>query len=335
MVPSESIIKNETSESRDIQPKPWRRLLWLKQDGYPDNYTDPEFIEYLENLEDIQFDYDYDQIRKDFLKFYFIILNTCFIFITFHSIYEYDYDPKIFTFLTSVVIAIISLMKYRYLTNKQIKSSIIIIFTILTLSPVLKSLSKTTSTDSIWVISFWLTIYYLFSMFKSMTNKDSSINHNDSSSNNNNNNNNEDAILSDGGSGSKTMKVEKHVNRVEDITYSKNLPTNILLANVAMLSSRLPTTTHVFCYLLLCIEINILLPKIINLSNLFVSLLSNIIVYSYINISLGFSSMIIFGIFSVLFTAILPRIFWYWETYYKCKTPEILSLWDTKTPILS
>lgn len=321
-------MNNENSALKEIQPKPWRRLLWLRQDEYPDNYTDPEFIAYLENLKDIQFDYDYDQIRKDFLKFYFIILNTCFLFITFHSIYEYNYDPKIFTLLTSSIVAIIGVMKYRYLTNKQIKSSIIIIFTILTLSPVLKSLSKTTSTDSIWVISFWLTIYYLFSVFKSMTSKDNSKNHN-------HHNNNNDTIISDNDSGCKTMTIKKQINRVEDITYSKNLPTNILLANVAMLSSRLPTTTHVFCYLLLCIEINILLPKIVNLSNLFVSLLSNIIVYSYINISLGFSGMLIFGIFSILFTAILPRIFWYWETYYKCKTPEILSLWDTKTPILS
>ncbi|KAK5961596.1 phosphatidylinositol N-acetylglucosaminyltransferase PWA37_000963 [Arxiozyma heterogenica] len=319
------IMNNENFVSKEIRPKQWKRLLWLRQDDYPDNYTDPEFISYLENLKDIQLDYNYDQIRKDFLKFYFIILNTCFLFITFHSIYEYSYDPKMFTFLTSCIIAIISVMKYKYLTNKQIKSSIIIIFTILTLSPVLKSLSKTTSTDSIWVISFWLTIYYLFSVFKSMTSKD----------NINNHDNNKDITLNGNDNSDKRITSKKQINRVEDITYSKNLPTNILLANVAMLSSRLPTTTHVFCYLLLCIEINILLPKLINLSNLPVSLLSNIIVYSYINISLGFSSMIIFGIFSVLFTAILPRIFWYWETYYKCKTPEILSLWDTKTPILS
>lgn len=325
LLPPQLIMNDENSVSKEISPGQWKRLLWLKQDDYPDNYTDPEFISYLKNLKDIQLDYNYDQIRKDFLKFYFIILNTCFLFIIFHLIYEYSYDPKMFTFLTSCIIVIISVMKYKYLTNKQIKSSIIIIFTILTLSPVLKSLSKTTSTDSIWVISFWLTIYYLFSVFKSMTSKD----------NINNHDNNKGIALNGNDNSDKRITSKKQINRVEDITYSKNLPTNILLANVAMLSSRLPTTTHVFCYLLLCIEINILLPKLINLSNLFVSLLSNIIVYSYINISLGFSSMVIFGIFSVLFTTILPRIFWYWETYYKCKTPEILSLWDTKTPILS
>lgn len=321
----QSRMSNKKSISEERPSKPWKRLLWLRQDEYPDNYTDPNFIQYLENLKEIDFDYDFDKIHKDFLRFYFIILNTCFIFITFHPMYEYDYDPKILTLLTSGIIVVLSIIKYGHLTNKQIKSSVIMIFTIMTLSPVLKSLSKTTSTDSIWVISFWLTIYYLFSVFKSMTSKD------------NNKNIKDDDIVttnySDGSEG-KTIKTKKKINRVENITYSKNLPTNILLANVAMLSSRLPTTTHVFCYLLLCIEINIIMPKIINLSNVIVSLLSNIIVYSYINITLGFSSMMIFGIFSILFTAILPRIFWYWETHYKCKTPEILSLWDTKTPIL-
>ena len=131
------------------------------------------------------------------------------------------------------------------------------------------------------------------------------------------------------------MTTTNKSKRVRNITYSKNLPTNILLANVAMLSSRLPTTTHVFCFLLICIEINIILPKLLDISKFTVSLVSNLIVYTYINISWGVSTMIIFGIFTIIFTNILPRVFWYWETHYKCKTPEILSLWDTKTPILA
>lgn len=294
--------------SYEGEKQPWRRLLWLKQDEYPDNYTDPGFTDYLENLKEIDFDYDYERIRSDFLKFYYLILNTCFIFITFSGMYEYEYDPKLMSLVSTLTICAFNVLKYHRLSTKQLKSSVIIIFTILTLSPVLKSLSQTTSTDSIWVISFWLTIYYLFSVFKSMT------------------------------SDSKMVTIMTTTNkskRVRNITYSKNLPTNILLANVAMLSSRLPTTTHVFCFLLICIEINIILPKLLDISKFTVSLVSNLIVYTYINISWGVSTMIIFGIFTIIFTNILPRVFWYWETHYKCKTPEILSLWDTKTPILA
>ena len=27
---------------------PWQRILWLKQDGYPDNYLDDSFLENLQ-----------------------------------------------------------------------------------------------------------------------------------------------------------------------------------------------------------------------------------------------------------------------------------------------
>lgn len=298
----------EFKTNTNPEHKPWRRLLWLKQEEYPDNYTDPDFIDYLNNMKEIDFDYDYGIIRTDFLRFYYIILNTCFVFITFSGMYEYQLDPRLMSLFSTLTICVFSLLKYHKLSFDQLKSGIIIIFTILTLSPVLKSLSQTTSTDSIWVISFWLTIYYLFSIFKSMT-SDSKI--------------------------VTMMTTTNKIKKVRNITYSKNLPTNILLANVAMLSSRLPSTTHVFCFLLICIEINIILPKLLDISKFTVSLIANLIVYTYINLTLGFSTMIMFGLFTIFFTNLLPRVFWYWETHYKCKTPEILSLWDTKTPILT
>lgn len=284
----------------------WKRYLWLKQD-VPDNYTDERFIKYIDNIKEIKYEYDYDSIRKDFLNFYYIILNKCFVFIIFALMYQYNFTLTRLNLTLNVLLVALTIYRYGTITNEQIKSSVIIIFIILTLSPVLSSLSRTTSTDSIWTISFWLTIYYLFTIFKSMTYQD---------------------VITE------IRTTNNDTKRVKTMTYSKNISTNILIANVALLSSRLGSTTLVFTFLLICVQINIIIPKLIKLSTPIVSLLSNIIVYTFINVTMGFSNMLLLGILTICFTTFLPRLFWYWEMNYKCKTPEILSLWDTQKLIL-
>ncbi|CCK67883.1 phosphatidylinositol N-acetylglucosaminyltransferase KNAG_0A01940 [Huiozyma naganishii CBS 8797] len=267
--------------------KPWERLLWLKQE-YPDNYTDPNFVRFMTTFPLTQYNYDYEVIRQDFMNFYFIILNKCFVFITFGYVYDYEYDPVPLCAAVTFFTAAWSIYQMRGQVLQSLKPCVIITFTLLTISPVLKSLSKSTSSDSIWTISFWLTLYYLFTVFKSMAG----------------------------------------TNR------SRNLSTNVLLMNVTLLSSRLATTTQVFCFLLLCIQINVILPRLVNLSSFAISLVSNVVVYSYISVTLNMPATIVFGVFSLLFIGVLPRLFWYWETYYKCPTPEVLSFWDASVPIL-
>lgn len=284
----------------------WKRYLWLRQD-FPDNYTDERFTHYIDNIKEIKYEYDYDTIRKDFLNFYYIILNKCFVFIIFTMMYQYHFTLTPLNISLNILLIALTIFKYGTITKKQIKSSLIIIFVILTLSPVLSSLSRTTSTDSIWTISFWLTIYYLFTIFKSMTYQD---------------------VITE------IRTTNNDTKRVKTMTYSKNISTNILIANVALLSSRLGSTTLVFTFILICIQINIIIPRLIKLSTPIVSLLSNIIVYTFINLTMGFSNMLTFGILTICFTNLLPRLFWYWEMNYKCKTPEILSLWDTQRLIL-
>ena len=275
---------------------PWKRLLWLKQE-YPDNYTDPSFIE-LRARQKAESNQKSDrklseaaraQIRLDFISFYQTILNTSFIYITFTYIYYYGFDPIPPTIFLSFITLIVSRTKVDPLLSSfmDVKSSLIITFAMLTLSPVLKSLSKTTASDSIWTLSFWLTLWYIFVI-------------------------------------SSTKSKDK----------PSNLSTNILVALVAVLSSRLSTTIDVFCFLLICIQLNIILPTYLSVTNKVVPIISNIIVYSFLNVALGWIYMLLIFFASVFYITVLPKWFIYWKINYHKRDNDLLSTWDARTPIL-
>ncbi|CAI4053074.1 hypothetical protein SUVC_16G2050 [Saccharomyces uvarum] len=275
---------------------PWKRLLWLKQE-YPDNYTDPSFIELRIRQENESgkksnrklSEAACSQIRLDFISFYQTVLNTSFIYITFTYIYYYGYNPIMPTIFLSFLTLVISRRKVDPLLSSfmDIKSSLIITFAMLTLSPVLKSLSKTTASDSIWTLSFWLSVWYVFVI-------------------------------------SSTRSKHK----------PSNLSTNILVALVAVLSSRLSTTIDVFCFLLICIQLNIILPSYLSVTSKVVPMVSNIIVYSFLNVTLGWTYMLLVFFVSVFYIIVLPRWFIYWKINYHKKDNDLLSTWDARAPIL-
>ncbi|KAL6941632.1 hypothetical protein ACO0RG_002768 [Hanseniaspora osmophila] len=143
--------------------KQWQRLLWVKQD-YPDNYTDPDFLKQLRyhNLNEIKplSTVAYKTIfKKNYykcFKFFENLINISIMYI----VYEYFLHTKKEFLFTKTVLLIVSLPSVVIISKmlESVKSTIIILFTILTLSPVIKSLSKTTSSDSIYNISFWLSV---------------------------------------------------------------------------------------------------------------------------------------------------------------------------------
>ncbi|SCW03603.1 LAFE_0G14114g1_1 [Lachancea fermentati] len=270
---------------------PWQRLLWLKQ-NYPDNYTDPAFLRELENFKKNQLKphitSSYAQVAFDFLLFYHRLLNTALTYVIFSLFYYYHYDPFILTgSLTTLAFIIASCPWFRTI---EFKSSLIIIFTMLTLSPVLKSLSRTTSSDSIWTLSCWLTVFYLLSVYLQ-----------------------ESSIIS----------------------------TNLLVANVAVLSSRLNSTTDVFCFVLICIEVNILLPYFehnLLMRKLYVPcmvsfLMNNVVIYSFVTYSMGWKYTTLLIFFTVIFVVVLPRYFILWQRWYH-RGDELLGTWDAKKPVL-
>ena len=299
-----------------VQDQPWSRLLWIKQ-KYPDNYTDPHFIHFMEKMKKRRegppvIDYDFSQIRKDILKFYNIFLNSCFIYISFTLIYYYRIDARYLVGTVTLITMLVSTHKDKELTSLlNIKSSLIIIFTLLTLSPILRSLSMTTASDSIWTVSFWINIIYILTCATSSLSPSP---HADESKIQ------EQSIFYD---------INDHSNNKPS-----NLATNLLLANVAMLASRLDTTTDVFCFLLTAIQINVILPRIINISHKKVATTSSMIVYMFVGVTIGYRITIVFLFLSVSYIILMPRLFHYWQINYRRRDYEILDLWDPRTPMV-
>lgn len=287
-----------------METQPWKRLLWLKQ-NYPDNYTDHEFIEEVKNYEQARKNYrnspyskasHYARVRSDFLNFYQNVLETSFIFITFAYIYHYKQDPVPLFIMVTITVSFVLFLrrneKDQISSLLNTKSIIILVFSMLTLSPVLKSLSKTTASDSIWTLSFWLTLTYISSLSNGKEKKTS------------------------------------------------NVSTNLLVAITSILASRLSTTNHVFCFLLICIQINIVLPSLLIPSYLR-TVSSNVVVYTFITKTLGWCYTIPILCVSLLYIFVLPQWFVYWQIHYRriddAKdniSDSLTTSWDARKSIL-
>lgn len=107
--------------------------------------------------------------------------------------------------------------------NFNLKSYLLIIFILLILSPILKSLTRSTSSDSIWALSFILCLA-------------STIFHNYG------------------------MDTNSKSTAATNVEYRPILSTNISLSNSIMLASRLNTTLQVFFFILFSMQSNLLLP---------------------------------------------------------------------------
>ncbi|KAL3233766.1 Phosphatidylinositol N-acetylglucosaminyltransferase GPI2 subunit [Nakaseomyces bracarensis] len=277
-----------------MKEKQWHRKLWMKQD-FPDTYTDKDFFKFLDELNASKYNnankqsVDRQKIRKDFLGFYHLVLNTSFVYLIFCYLYYYEYDPLPPSIVMTAIITGCILYKSQEKNNLiTLKSAILITFTMLILSPVIKSLSRSSASDSIWTLSFWLSVSYLYVNSSS----------------------------------------KKHGN------IPTNLSTNILLANVAVLASRLSTTTQVFCFMLLCVEVNIILPTLVSPHNIVYSLTSHIVVYTFVTTTLGINYMISTLIIATAFQVLFPKWFIYWKLHYHRYDNSLLSVWDPAKPIL-
>ncbi len=158
--------------------QPWRKLLWLRQE-YPDNYVDSSFLSQLKRNTTVT-KYSYWKLVSDFSLINLHLCDTAIVFIIFNGLYNLHWSPFIPTLICSAV-TISGYFIWNYWLSSPLsssplshslplppsatlnqlvtlKSSLLIVFTILTLSPVLRSLTKSTSSDSIWALSTWLTI---------------------------------------------------------------------------------------------------------------------------------------------------------------------------------
>jgi phosphatidylinositol glycan class C protein len=129
---------------------------------------------------------------------------------------------------------------------KTFKSAILIYFTLLGLSPILKSLTKSTSSDSIWALATWLLIINIFFFDYGGLYIPSKARSTVTSSNDTNVPSNSTLVpVSDA---------------VRAPPFPSSLSTNAALMASTVLASRLTSTTHVFSLTLFSIEVFGLFP---------------------------------------------------------------------------
>lgn len=121
--------------------------------------------------------YSYFQLVDDFILIVFYISCILLVDLMFIGIYAKGWDPvRPTVFSTMMCVFIYGILRYHYLlssisrSNLNLKSFILISFMILIVSPILKSLTKSTSSDSIWAISLILcivnSVFYEYSSTK-------------------------------------------------------------------------------------------------------------------------------------------------------------------------
>ncbi|ODQ44456.1 hypothetical protein PICMEDRAFT_37134 [Pichia membranifaciens NRRL Y-2026] len=140
----------------------WKKLLWLKQ-PYDDNYTDSSFLSQLKRNSTVV-KYSYRKLVSDFSLVVLHLSLIMSVIVVFYGTYRLNWNP-LKPAILSTTLTVAGFLFYVYLTEpsppnffETFKSSMLIILYLLTLSPVLKSLTNSTSSDSIWALSAWLSI---------------------------------------------------------------------------------------------------------------------------------------------------------------------------------
>lgn len=276
----------------------WKKLLYLKQ-PYPDNYTDKSFLSQLKRNTTVK-RYSYVKLVEDFSLIVFHVSCILLVILTFKGIYVHNWDPVKPTILSSVI-WLLGFASLPISNDNKIntKSFILIIFILLILSPVLKSLTKSTSSDSIWAISFMLCIA--------------------------------NVLLHD-----YTMNSANASRR--NTPHRPIISTNISLSNAIVLASRLGTTVQVFLFILFAIQTSIILPlfdaKLRQLNYKWFHLLIFAIVFNHVNYMmyslLNYKFLVYWLIAAVTMIMIIPAYFLSLQRYKN----ELQGPWDTAKPVL-
>jgi phosphatidylinositol N-acetylglucosaminyltransferase subunit C len=137
---------------------------------------------------------------------------------------------------------------------KTFKSALLIYFALLGLSPILKSLTKSTSSDSIWALATWLLIINIFFFDYSTTTNTKPSGRGSRSQ--------VPAVISSGPSTSTPLEPSLAVPSMSSRSppFPSSLSTNAALMASTVLASRLTTTTAVFSLTLFSIQVFGLFP---------------------------------------------------------------------------
>lgn len=140
------------------KPK-WRKLLWVKQ-PYPDNHVDSSFLSQLKRNPNVE-PYSFWTLFCDSSVILIHLCSVAIFALVFLGIYNNQWDPVVLAAISSGL-SMAGYGTWDLFSNGPknrvvtVKSTIVILFTLLALSPVLKSLTLSTSSDSIWSLTCWL-----------------------------------------------------------------------------------------------------------------------------------------------------------------------------------
>lgn len=134
----------------------WKKLLYLRQ-PYPDNYTDVSFLDQLKRNTSVA-KYSYSKLFQDFSLIAFYASLLLLVNVHFTGIYAHMWLPYLPTVVSSGLSLFCLLADSRLGSSHQFKSYVVIAVLLLLVSPVLRSLTESTSLDSIWAVSTILTV---------------------------------------------------------------------------------------------------------------------------------------------------------------------------------
>lgn len=156
-----------SARSNNFRKKPWRKLLWVNQPEYPDNWVDDSFLDKLQRNANVVA-YDFWPLVADSTVLTQHLASVVIFVAAFVSIYSGQLNPLtvigVSTGLTTLAYVLWSIQELKMQSGQRklqsrrdtAKSALLIVLTILGLSPILNSLTLSSDSDSIWTIALYL-----------------------------------------------------------------------------------------------------------------------------------------------------------------------------------
>ncbi|CAG8532989.1 4648_t:CDS:2, partial [Racocetra persica] len=142
-----SLLKNSPSKSE--KKPPWRKLLWIKQD-YPDDHVDDTFLDELQKNVNVRA-YDYWTVVMEST----VISQHISSIVIFIAVFIDLFWGRLSAQNLIINGTVLTIIGYIFWDKrwKTAKGAVLFFVTLLGLSPILKTLTKDTSSDTIWALT--------------------------------------------------------------------------------------------------------------------------------------------------------------------------------------